>query len=101
MYDVSVQINDGETLAPSIAFREIQQGVKCAIREGQPVYVKITTPDGKSRIYNLSDPHDRACIALLNDVLLGQSLRELEPESYVAHQLVDTALSETLPKRYL
>lgn len=100
MYDVTVQANGSKSQAPSIAFREIEQGIKSAIRLGQPVHVEITMPDGKTRNYNLSEPHDRACVALLNDVMLGQALKDLEPEAYVAREIVEAALSETLPKRY-
>lgn len=100
MYDVTVQANGSKSQAPSTAFREIEQGIKSAIRSGQPVYVEITIPDGKTRNYNLSEPHDRACVALLSDVALGQALKDLEPEAYVAREIVEAALSETLPKRY-
>lgn len=100
MFDVYVKINSDETeLTPSAAYREALQGAKQAIRNGMPVHIGFTI-DGKTYNYDTSNPHQRAWAALWADVALGHFLKDIEPEGYLAAQLVNEVQNETLPKRY-
>lgn len=98
MYDVSIQINDGESQAPSIAFREIEQGVKKAVQQKTPVLIGFEV-DGKSYQYDVSTPHGRAWVSVWAESL-NTALKDLEPEEYMARASILKALEITGARRF-
>lgn len=98
MYNISMRVNSGPQLSPSIAYRVAEQVVKKAVQQKTPVLIGFKV-DGKSYQYDVSTPHGRAWVSIWAESL-NTALMDSEPEEYMARASILKALEITGARRF-
>lgn len=98
MYAIAMSVNNAPSAPPSLAYREVEQGAKKAVRQKTPVLIGFDVA-GKSYQYDVSTPYGRAWASVWAESL-NTALRDLEPEEYVARAAILEALDLTGPRRF-